>query len=700
MKKRFVPIKNIDSVLVDVKKPGVNYKRPVRSAKLNLSRVIQRKPARFGVYKKLAGWGVVLVMVFLVFTATFFVFNFKEVKALIMEKGDKIVRNFTYSVGALRDFKPNDAGLALKENTEELSSLNAILERPQIRMFFSVVGNIVPTFKEAGTFLSQISVLNLSFLELSETLSDLKGNGFYYFQNDGQALISRLEGIRGSIQEVTSQIELMRNTAANLKSISSFFENVEEQIGGQYLKYSSDLHNLDSFLGGLIALINSEDESHILLLFQNPAEIRPGGGFIGSYADLQVQRGQMTNLEVQDIYWPDHPINKELKVIPPDPLQAVTEDWGARDANWFFDFPTSARTVMGFLENSKIYKEQNITFEGVIALNINVMETILGIIGPVPIEEYDLVVDQDNFLIEIQREVETGRDKKKGENPKKVLSVLTPLILEKLNQVGEEEQRLLINKLEKHLTKKDVMIFAKRRDLAAFLNSKNIDGAVYPLPSSFWGSYLAVVNANIAGGKSDAFVEQKLDVRLDIDTKGGVFTDLTIERKHKGDEQEDPWWRKDNQNFLQVFTSPGSTLVSLKGNSVKKFRRPDYEGGEYAVNADLEKIEETRVLIAGYDAWSMEAHGKSVFATWFTTPAGKTRTLNLRYQTPDGDQIRMSSGRKFRFIFERQSGVKSDLSVTLGAPLGYVWAESNSPIFIYEDEDPDARVILDLTLRK
>ncbi|MCP6719848.1 MAG: DUF4012 domain-containing protein [Patescibacteria group bacterium] len=700
MKKRIVPAKNIDPVLVDIRKPGINYKQPVRFVKLNLTHVLQEEPARFGFYKKFLRWGTALVVVVFILMGTLLAFNLKEVKALIVEKGDKIVSNFTFSVGALRAFEPAEAGLALKENTEELSSLNAILERPQNRVLFSVVGSILPAFKEAGAFLSQISALNLNFLELSEALNDLKGNGFYYFQNDGQALVDRLEGIRGSIQGVTGQIESIRNTAANLKSISSFFENVEGQIGDQYLKYSSDLHNLDSFLGGLLALIDSEDEIHILLLFQNPAEIRPGGGFIGSYADLQVERGQMTNLEVQDIYWPDHPLNLELKVIPPDPLQLVTKDWGARDANWFFDFPTSARTVTGFLENSKLYKEQDVTFKGVIALNINVMETILGIIGPVPIEEYDLVVDRDNFLIEIQKEVETGRDKKKGENPKKVLSVLTPLILERLDQMGEEGQRSLIDELERHITKKDIMIFAKEGDLAAFLNSKNIDGAVYPLPSSFWGSYLAVVDANIAGGKSDAFVRQRLEVRLDIDTDGGVFTDLTIERKHEGDKQEDPWWRKDNQNFIQIFTNPASTLVSLKGNSTKSFRRPDYDGEGYAVNADLQEIEETRVLIAGYDAWSMEAHGKSVFATWFTTPAGKTRTLNLRYQTPSGNQVRVSSGKRFRFIFERQSGVKSNLRVTLGAPLGYVWSESNSPIFIYEDEDPDARVILDLTLRK
>ncbi|MEK7086806.1 MAG: hypothetical protein AAB935_00930, partial [Patescibacteria group bacterium] len=74
--------------------------------------------------------------------------------------------------------------------------------------------------------------------------------------------------------------------------------------------------------------------------------------------------------------------------------------------------------------------------------------------------------------------------------------------------------------------------------------------------------------------------------------------------------------------------------------------------------------------------------------------------LNVRYQTPGGNQTAAAPGKVFQFIYERQSGVKSAVRLKIGAPLGYVWTESKSPLFVYEDEDPNGRIILNLTLER
>ena len=695
-----VPVKNIGPVLVDVKKPGFSYHNHVKFAELNLARLPRKNFAGAGRYGKLIKLGIVLVVFTLVALSGFAVFNLKQVKAVVLLRGEQVVSNFIASVDALKNFEPDEASPFLVENTEEISRLNEVLDKPSSRTLIGALGSIIPAFREAGTFLGEVAELNLQFLKLSELISDLQKNGFNYFQNDGGTFMSRFRETRSLITGITERIEIMKNSTASLKSVSPIFSGADEFLSGEYLRYSSDLQNLDGFLSGLIENFGSDEERRILLIFHNPAEIRPAGGFIGSYGVLTVQKGQMTDLEVQDIYWPDHPMNFDLKVIPPEPLQAVTTNWAARDANWFFDFPTSAETVMSFLESSKIYEEDGIKFDGAIAVNIRLMETILDVIGPVEIGEYSLTVTSGNFLSEIQREVETGRDKKVGSNPKKILSILTPLVLEKLNNLSEAERQKIFDGFRNHFDKKDIMVYSRTPALASFVKSIGIDGSVYSLPSSFWGSYVAVVNANIAGGKSDAFIEESVEVRLDVDTEGGVFTDLTVVRTHNGDKEKDSWWRATNQNFIQVFVSPGSTIVSLKGNDVKKYAKPDYDKSKYTANLNLERIESTKVLLSDYNAWSMDAFGKTVFATWWRIPAGESEVLNLRYQTPSSNQSSPSVGKKFRFIFERQSGVKNSLKVNVGAPLGYKWAESDGPVFVYENADPEGRIILDLTLSK
>jgi len=279
---------------------------------------------------------------------------------------------------------------------------------------------------------------------------------------------------------------------------------------------------------------------------------------------------------------------------------------------------------------------------------------------------------------------------------------MTPIILEKLNQLSGDEKLEFVKSLENHLIKKDIMIFAKDAGLANLFLASQIDGSVYELPHSFWGSYLAVVGANIAGGKSDVFLEQTIDGRFDIDTDGSIFVDLTIQREHRGDKEKDWWWRADNKSFTQIFTNPNANLINIKGNGQprSKISDIDYQVDGYEVNSDLAAIEATKIFLVNQNTWTMDAFGKKVFGAWFNTPAGSSNALNLRYQVPSRSDFAISSGEVFQFIFERQSGVKSKIVFKVGAPFGYRWAKNQSAVFTYEEDDPDGLVILNLTLQK
>jgi len=242
---------------------------------------------------------------------------------------------------------------------------------------------------------------------------------------------------------------------------------------------------------------------------------------------------------------------------------------------------------------------------------------------------------------------------------------------------------------------------AEDNRISHFLSNFNLDGAVYSLPSSFWGGYLAVVNANIAGGKSDVFVKQSIDAWLDISSEGGVISDVLVKRVHRGDQEEEPWYRATNKNYIKIFTGPGSELIFVDGNDARKRVFKDYELlGDYKKYKDWALIEETEVFFNNYNVWKTEEFGKNVFGTWFNVEAGEERSLNLRYETPAANSFSLSSGKVFRFVFDRQSGVDTSLKVTINAPLGYVWIESGLSAFVYETDSPEKRVVFDITLEK
>jgi hypothetical protein len=697
---KVVPQKNIDPALIDVKRRDVSYSRLMDKVLLNLEKMPQTPESPPRKRKKRYIWagvtGTVFCLLLLVFGFVFL--NFNAGKDVIRNGGRTITANFLGSLKALNTFQPSEASAYLRKNDAEIKSIRNFLDKSRTDVLINIFGGVVPVLKDAKSLFEELDVFNASLLELSTTIEDVEYNGFKYFRNDGGKLVADLTVVRDAIRDIGTQSEKIKNTTAILKKTLPFFENIDQAIGEAYLKHSADLKRAEASLDNLLVLLDSGVERHIALFFQNPAEIRPGGGFIGSYADLTINHGQMVNLDVRDIYDPDGQLFK--KITPPWPLQTMTQDWGARDANWFFDFPTSARTVLGFLEASKMYEEKGTVFDGVVALNIEIIETVLGVIGPIPLDEYKITIDRDNFLSEVQREVEAGKDKAAGQ-PKKILQVLAPKLLEKLGNLTPTQQKSLIEDVTNQMAKKDIMVYMKDAVLAGSLKDAGMDGSLYEIPRGFWGNYLAVVNANVAGGKSDAFITQSVGVKIDVDTEGGILTDLTLTRTHNGDKQKDPWWRETNKDFVQILTNPGSNLLNLTGNTVKNLYSDfDYKLNKYETNPDVRSIEDTKKSIAAYNAWSLEEFGKTAFATWLFTAAGKTSEMNVRYQTTDAGHVALEPGRVFTFVFERQSGVKSDLDVTIAAPVGFKWAETDGSFYNYRNSDPDGRIILKLTLTK
>ncbi len=696
MPKKKVPKKNIEPILVDVRKPNFDYERLRKFETVNLMKMPQQeKKGVAAIIKRIVLAVFVAGIIGLVSFIGITFANIKQMKSIVEQDGSQIMQNFNSSVGALKNMEPGTAAAYLQSNTKSLANINDLVTKGLGQSIIDTLGNFIPIVKESFGLVGQVSTLNMKLLDLTNTLDDLQKNGFTYFKSNGPALIADLGKLHSLVQDLNAQAESVKNTTSYLKNMSGFFGGLDQSVGNQYLKYSSELYGWDNVLVQLTNFLNSPTPKHIAILFENPAEIRPGGGFIGSYADVSVQNGQMQNMDVRDIYDPDGQL--AVKIVPPEELQATTPNWGARDSNWFFDFPTSAKTTLNFLNASKMYSEKGITFDAAIAININVVNSLLTITGPVTAPGYP-TVDSSNFLEEVQRETETGTNKQAGQ-PKKILQVLAPILMEKLNNLSTEQASALMDALKNNIAKKDIMFYSTDPVIASFLNSSDVDGSVYQLPEGFWGNYLAVVNANIAGGKSDAFIKESVSAKVDIDTSGNTFTNVTVVRAHTGNTQTDPWWRATNNDFIQIFTEPNSSLVDMTGNSArKKYSTLDYAHSDYAVNPDLAAIQANEVFLTNFDTWQRSEFGKNVFGAWLFTKAGTTSTLAMRYQTSYGSIKNLMPGQKYTFIFERQSGVQNSLDLTINAPFKYYWLESDSPVYTYHTDDPDKRITITLTL--
>ena len=616
----------------------------------------------------------ILTIVIAVIFIGFFIFSFISFKKSVRTAALSVTENLKSAAGQLNNFE-------LEKAQDSFQSVNDGIQSIHSRS--KTFG--LTAFEEARSAFANLSLLGQKAVELGQNLVELSGGGFSWFINQqGEKLIGKLENLKNNL----NQLALISGELQSQAAESGYY------IGNDYLNVSADLSNNQRFLDALVTWLKLPSGGHFLLFFQNSSEIRPGGGFIGSYADLTLRNGGLANIDVRDIYDPDGQL--DWKIIPPKPLQLITSNWGARDANWFFDFPLSAQKVIQFLEASKIYREKGVKFDGALAVNIEVVRDILAVTGPVYLAEYQLNVDRDNFLAEVQKEVETGADKKAGQ-PKKILKVLTPLILEKLAGLDDRQKQTLVSSLAKRFDRKDIMVYFKDLAMESYLKDLGVAGEMMNLPDGFVGDYLAVVNANISGHKTDAFVVQKIKTESRIDDDGQVTTNLTIERRHNGQDQPEWWYRASNQSYLQVFLPLGSKISAVQGNEWKVVNSPlDYKKFGYRVDDEVAALESSFKFVNGFNAAEFSLWQKSAFATWLTVKAGETGVLEAAYSNPV--RLNLENSPVYTFIFEKQSGVNGGLEFTIQAPANYAWKENGRSVFRYETSDPPARLILKMTL--
>ena len=254
--------------------------------------------------------------------------------------------------------------------------------------------------------------------------------------------------------------------------------------------------------------------------------------------------------------------------------------------------------------------------------------------------------------------------------------------------------------MKNHFERKDILIYFKDWKLQSFIESMGMGGEVFDLPENFQGDYLAVVSANIASGKSDAFISQRINLKSEVRPDGKIKNNLTIARTHNGQNEKDWWYRSPNKSYIKIFSPPDSKLINAAGNDSPPSSNKSlisYLKNGYDYDIDLESAENSSKFLSPLKTWLGKESGKNYFGIWLTVPAGATKTLKIGY---DSGSVNVKNGNNFQFIFDKQSGSNSSLKYSISAPLGYIWKESGKNTFEYGAQEIKARETISLTLIK
>jgi len=469
--------------------------------------------------------------------------------------------------------------------------------------------------------------------ELTQALSGVNGNSegnwikiLDDFSVHGHLALADAVSLKSELQKI------------NLKNLPSDYQTKFLDVSSKIDKLPDNLALVVNNIDELKLFLGAGRDKRYLLVFQNNAEMRGSGGFLGSYALVDFREGKIRNLEVPGGGSYDTEAGLTEKIKAPEPLWLVNPQWHFWDANWWPDWPTTAKNLMWFYE-----KSDGPSVDGVISFTPSVVEQLLTITGPIDLtKDYGLVITSDNFWQEVELTAERDNLVKTnpaavshlpaGETakPKKIIGDLMAKIMEVLPQKMDKANMLkLLSISEDSLASKQIMFYFKDASLESTVSDRNWGGVMTAAPMD----YLMVTNTNIAGSKTDRVINEAINHQAQISVDGSIIDTVTITRTHTA-AKNTPLVGVRNVDWMRVYVPQGSKLLSANGFSVpdaKYFEAPDPSWQSNQFISQTEDLATTDNL-SGTKIY--QENGKTVFANWSMLDPGTSQTITLKYLTP------------------------------------------------------------------
>lgn len=448
--------------------------------------------------------------------------------------------------------------------------------------------------------------------------------GFNYLTDNSQdALTQRISAFK--IESDFALVEL-ENSVNYLEDIN--IDHLPQENQEQFIKLQEKLPTLITGLEDfnkttefMLSFLGDNTLKRYLFVFQNDNELRATGGFMGSFALVDVKSGDIQNIDMPAGGTYDVRAGLNKLIAAPQPLQLINSRWEFQDSNWWPDWKTSAEQISWFYN-----KSGGPTIDGVIAINSDWLGYLLEVTGDIELVDYNKIISAANFEMELQKSVEIEYEE--ITKPKKILGDLAPKLIDRIFNVDQKNFLDLLLAINKGLSQKDILIHLTDEELEKFIADNDWDGRIKDSEKD----YLNVVATNIGGGKTDNVIKQKINHQAKILADGTVIDSLLINRYHFGP-IESYFTNLPNRIYLRVYVPEGSELIRAAG-----FNQPDQddfkeiedfliedEKLESENTAEIDLISKTKIYNEG---------NKTVFANWLTIKPGDSQDVLLVYKLP------------------------------------------------------------------
>lgn len=453
-----------------------------------------------------------------------------------------------------------------------------------------VVQTLQPLF-ELGSDLVQLSGLSADYLEKMRdglvpavTFGDLS-------TETKRAILKRLSASADDLDLLAAQIRIVQSEISlfaqdiQLEPVLSLLDPLQSELKA----VQEELELLGILARLLPAFAGLDDVATTLLLFLNNNELRPAGGFIGTYGVLKTSGGDISELETADVYAIDDAVSDKITRTASSALQRynATTKWFFRDSNWSPDFAASSMTTIelfleevGFIEDSESIPTST-QIDNVIGFTPTYAADLLTITGSISVGGQTFTAENIADTLEYQVEYGYAAQGLPPTQRKEILADLVNEMKTRLYALPAEQWQDVFEVTELALQEKQLLLFSTDASVQNVIVKKGWGGSV----DSQTVDTLMVVDANLASLKSDSAVDREITYTIEQTVSDKWVAQVSIHYKHTGTFD---WKTTRYRTYTRVYLPEGTELIDVEGSWLNdKMQNPTGAAGQIDVEHEL-----------------------------------------------------------------------------------------------------------------
>lgn len=537
-------------------------------------------------------------------------------------EAEKAVKDQNFAQAATTLKKSSDNFRRAKNNMYFLVWLKII---PYVGIQYSATEHLVKAAYNITSGLQEttLSIENIIKPLQAENVKSVQGVS----ENQKSEIIKNIYNASPNFAESSSKIKMAEIEINRIPTFLTLqkITDVKNQVN-QYLPLINEV--MEQVAQGsklLPEALGYPNEQTYLFLLENNSELRPGGGFVGTYGIIKIKDGELTKLKTDNVYNLDYP--SKIQVTAPWQFAKYVDpkikSWYLRDSNWSPDFPTNAEKAIWFYKQEG-GEEKNI--DGVVAITPTFIEYLLEVIGP--IKARDDKFTSENITEKIQQYTTGAYEGKvvilEQKTRKGIIGDLSKSLLGKIFLLKKDKWPAMLETVQKGFLDKQALVYFADKNKEKMLEKNNLAGSIDQNTKN--NDYLMVVDSNMASLKTDPYMDRTIEYTIEPNGQAKVAITYT-------NNAVPALLATRYRSWTRIYVPKGSEFISVENN----------EKGLDLYNSDQ-----------SYEI--SEDLNKSVFGTFINIETQETKTITYNYILPKyvRDQIKK---KEYKIIVQKQAGV-------------------------------------------